>query len=286
VANTDIVLPGHLYATPDLAEALDIVRQNPGVFGTGGTPTQLLRVLEWFVEPPCILVLRDSAHGALSSTHGCVCVGDAFQFHGIVVEPNVPKVVGHLRYDVSLAPGNERVHLDHYSKDEYPSHPPMSMTPHLRRAYEAMERLGIRTLDLEAGLQSGPTFWARAGVDFRYGRALLEHLELLAMLLAGESAAPSFSTPEDVRVAFPGRTASIEQAHSRSLALSLAASAPVWVINPLDFLENDLGIPIDVQRPLGEAILFAISPWDGRVDVSDPGTSDARYRAFLGIKDV
>ena len=82
MANTDIVLPGHVYATPDVAEALDIVRQNPGVFGTGGTPTQLLRMLEWFVAPPCVLVLQDSAHGALSSTHGCVCVGDEFQFHG------------------------------------------------------------------------------------------------------------------------------------------------------------------------------------------------------------
>jgi hypothetical protein len=103
------------------------------------------------------------------------------------------------------------------------------------------------------------------------------------MLLVGESTAPSFTTPEDVRTAFPGQTASIEQAHSRSLALSLAASAPVWVINPLDFLENDLGIPVDVQRPIGEAILFAISPWGGRVDLSVPGTSDARYRTFLGI---
>jgi hypothetical protein len=55
------------------------------------------------------------------------------------------------------------------------------------------------------------------------------------------------------------------------------------VINPLDFLENELGIPTDVQRPIGEAVLFAISPWDGRVDLSAPGTSDARYRAFLGI---
>src|SRR5207248_255873 len=103
------------------------------------------------------------------------------------------------------------------------------------------------------------------------------------MLLAGESTAPSFATPEDVRTAFSGQTASIEEAHRRSLALSLAASAPVWVINPLGFLENDLGIPVNVQRPVGEAILFAISPWSGRVDLSIPGTSDARYRAFLGI---
>jgi hypothetical protein len=283
VANPDIVLPGHLYAAPDRAEALDIVRRNPGVFGTGGTPTELLRVLEWFVDPPCVLVLKNGAHGALSSTHGCVCVGDEFQFHGIVVEPNLSKVIGHLRYDVSLQPGNERVHLDHYSKDEYPPHPPMSMKPHLRRAHEAMERVGIQILHLEAGLQSGPTFWARAGIDFRHGRALLDHLELLAMVLAGASPAPGFTTPEDVRMAFPGQTASIERAHSLSMALSFAASAPVWVINPLEFLENDLGIPIGVQRPIGEAILFAISPWDGRVDLSAPGTSDARYRAFLGI---
>ena len=230
-----------------------------------------------------MLLLQDDAHGKLSSTHGCVCAGDQFQFHGIVVDPNVPKMIGHLRYDVSLEPGNERVHLDYYSKHEDPADPPMSMKPHLRRAYEAMERLGIRTLELEAGLQSGPTYWARAGVDFRHGRALLDHLEMLAMLLAGAGTATGFTTPEDVRRAFPGQTASIKQAHSFSRALSSAAAAPVWVINPLSFLENDLGIDIHVELPIGEAILFAISPWGGRVDLSAPGTSDARYRAFLGI---
>ena len=145
----------------------------------------------------------------------------------------------------------------------------MSMKPHLRRAHEAMERVGIRILDLEAGLQSGPTFWARAGVDFRHGRALLDHLELLAMLLAGASTAPGFTTPEDVRMAFPGQTASIERAHSLSLALSLAASAPVWVINPLNFLENDLGILIDVQRPIGEAILEPSMSVNTNVTVPD-----------------
>jgi hypothetical protein len=283
VANTDIVLPGHLHASPDRAEALAIVRRNPGVFGTGRTPTELLRVLEWFVDPPCELVLRDSPHGALSSTHGCVCQGDQFQFYGVVFEPQLSKVIGHLKYDVSLEPGNERVHLDLYVKDEHPPHPPMSMKPHLRRAYEAMERVGISILDLEAGLQSGPTFWARAGVDFRHGRALLDHLELLAMRLAGAKTAPSFATPEDVRTAFPGQTTSIERAYGLSVALSFAASAPVWVINPLAFLENELGIDVTAQRPLGEAILFAISPWYGRVDLSAPGVSDAGYRAFLGI---
>ena len=118
-----------LIGTVSFASELDD-SLNPGVFGTGGTPAELLRVLEWFVDPPCVLVLQDGAHGALSSTHGCVCLGDEFQFHGIVVEPNLSKVIGHLRYDVSLEPGNERVHLDHYSKDEYPPHPPMSMKPH------------------------------------------------------------------------------------------------------------------------------------------------------------
>jgi hypothetical protein len=73
------------------------------------------------------------------------------------------------------------------------------------------------------------------------------------MLLAAASTAPGFTTPEDVRLAFPGQAASIERAHSLSLALSLAASAPVWVINPLGPLENDLGTPIGVQRPIGEA---------------------------------
>jgi hypothetical protein len=282
VPNQDIVFPGHLYAAPDLAEALRIVRANPGVFGTGGTPTDLLRVLEWFVDPPCVLLLSDAASGKLSSTDSCICVGDAFQFCGIVAEPSVPKVVGHLIYDVSLEPGNELVHLHHYSKREDPPDPPMSMKPHLRRVHEAMERVGIQTLELEAGLQSGPTYWAHAGVDFRNGRELLEHLEMLSMILAGASTATGFATPEDVLVAYPGQTASIEQAHTFSVALSRAASAPEWVVNPLGFL-GGLGIDIHVQRPLGEAVLFAISPWDGRVDLSDPGTSDARYRAFLGI---
>jgi hypothetical protein len=278
----DIVRPGHLYASPDRAEALDVVRRNQGVFGTGNTPAELLRVLEWFVEPPCDLLLLDQSGGVLSPTDGCVCIGTSFQFIGVVVDMSVPKRIGYLRYDVDLEPGSERVHLDHYEKDEDPPNPPMSMTPHLKRAYQSMERVGIRTLELEAGLGSGPTFWAHAGVDFRAGGALLAHLEQLAMLLAGASAPPTFSTPEDVRTAFPGQTASIEDAHRLSLALSMAASAPIWVVNPLDYIRK-LGITTNVQLPIGEAILYAISPWEGRVDLSHPGASDARYRAFLRV---
>lgn len=279
----DIVRPGHLYASPDLAEALDIVRRNQGVFGTGNTPTELLRVLEWFVEPPCELILLDQPGGVLSPTDGCVCIGTSFQFVGVVQDTSVPKQIGHLQYDVDLEPRRERVHLGLYMKNEYPPDPPMSMIPHLKRAYQAMERVGIPTLDLEAGLESGPTFWAHAGVDFTAGAALLVHLEELAMLLAGAGAPPTFATPEDVRTAFHGRTASIEEAHRHSEALSKAALAPTWVVNPLEFMRSEFGLRTDVQRPVGEAILFAIAPWGGRVDLSDPGTSDARFRAFLRI---
>jgi hypothetical protein len=278
----DIVRPGHLYVTPDLAEALDVVRRNQGVFGTGNTPMELLRVLEWFVAPPCELVLLVDTGGVLSSAYGCVCVGESFQFVGAILDMNVPKRIGYLKYDVDLEPGHERVHLELYMKAEDPPHPPMSMTPHLKRAYLAMERVGIRALDLEAGLQSGPTFWAHAGVDFRAGAALLAHLEQLAMLLAGAGTPPTFATPEDVRTAFPGQTASIEDAQRLSVALSLAASAPNWVVNQLDYMSK-LGITTNIQLPIGEAILYAISPWEGSVDLSTPGTSDARYRAFLGV---
>jgi hypothetical protein len=66
VANPDIVLPGHLYAAPDRAEALDIVRRNRGVFGTGGTPAELLRVLEWFVDPSACSFYRMVHTGSAS----------------------------------------------------------------------------------------------------------------------------------------------------------------------------------------------------------------------------
>lgn len=279
----DTVLPGQLHLAPDLPEALDIVRRNQGVFGTG-TPKELLRVLEWFVDPSCVLVLEDLPGGKLSDTDGCVCVGDSFQFVGRVVEPSLPKQIGLLRYDVDLTPGDERVHLDVYVKREHPPDPPMSMKPHLDRAYRAMERAGIGTLELEAGLDSEPTFWAHAGVKFRAGQALLSHLEVLAMLLVGETTPPTFTSPEDVRTGFHGSTASIEDGYDASVWLSQYSSTPTWVAaNHLTFMRNQLGLPIDVQRPVGEAILFAISPWEGRVDLSDPGTSDAEYRAFLGI---
>lgn len=279
----DVVKPTDLGSTPDLAEALAIVRRNPGSFGTGSTPTELLRMIEWFVDPPCELVLVDVPGGKLSPTEGCICVGDSFQFTGTVRNMSVPKQVGHLRYDVHLSAGDEHVHLDLYLRDEDPPDPAMSMRPHLRRAYEAMTRVGIRRLELEAGLEDGPTYWARAGVDFTEGRPLLSHLESVAAILAGTSTPPGFATPEDVRQVFPGEKASVAEAYARSVAVSASRFERKWVTNDLLYMETDLGIDIDKQRPLGEAILFAISPWDGHVDLSDPGTSDARYRAFLGL---
>jgi hypothetical protein len=255
-----------------MAEALEIVRRNSGVFGSGKAPSELRNVIEWFVDPPCELLV-----------HEALCTGDELHFIGTVLEPTVPKKVGHLRYDVYLTPGTERVHLDLYWRDEYPPDPPMSMKPHLRRGYEAMERAGIPLLELEAGLQTGPTFWAYAGVDFAAGQALLTHLEILTGLLANASTAETFASPKDVLTAYPNATATISEAYKLSVALSRASGTPVWVINPLDYLRDDLGLRIDDQLPVGQAALFAISPWQGRVDLSNPGTSDIAYRDFLGV---
>ena len=47
--------------------------------------------------------------------------------------------------------------------------------------------------------------------------------------------------------------------------------------------DDNLKIAIDAPVSIGEAILFAISPWDGWVDLTDPGTSDAHFRTFLGV---
>lgn len=279
----DVVRPTDLASTPDLAEALEIVRRNPGPFGTGSTPSKLLRVIEWLVDPPCELVLVDIPGGKLSPTDGCACVGDSFQFTGTVRNMSIPKQIGHLRYVVQLTPGDEWVHLDLYLRDEDPVDPRMSMKPHLRRAYEAMIRLGIRRLKLEAGLEDGPTYWARAGVEFTRGQQLLSHLESLAMTLAGGSTPPTFASPADIRTLVSAKTTSVAEAYARSVSLSIQRSEGPWVTNDLSYMETGLGIDIHKQRSLGEAILFAISPWDGYVDLSDPGTSDARYRAFLGL---
>lgn len=277
----EFVLPSDLDSTPDLPEALDIVRRNqPRPFGIASTSYELLHLLEWFVDPPCQLELLPALGGKLR----CYCLRDALHFVGRVIDPTIPKRVGFLGYDVDLTPGAECVHLDWYEKREFPAQPSRSMTPHLRRAYKAMVRAGIPKLKLEAGLTSGPTFWAYAGVEFQAGRPLLDHLELLATDLAGADAPSVFNSPNDVRLAFPQVTVTIREAYERSAEISHDASGKAWVTpGQLAHKQNELGIAIDDPLPLGEALLFAIGPWNGEVDLSSPGVSDVPFRTFLGL---
>jgi hypothetical protein len=55
------------------------------------------------------------------------------------------------------------------------------------------------------------------------------------------------------------------------------------IAGQLDHKRDELGLDIDTPRPVGEAILFAIGPWNGVFDLSNPGVSDARCRAFLDV---
>ncbi len=277
----DIVRPDpDLSSTPTLGEALHVVQAHQGPFGGGSTPPELLRLLEWFVDYPYEMVVIPSVGSPPAFVSECV--GDMFRFVGLVHAPSAPSDVGVLMYDVSLTPGAERAHLERYEKR--PATAAMSLKPHLRRAYLALVRAGIPVLELEAGLQSGPTYWANAGVQFRDGRPLLAHLELVAALLAGAGAPPALSSPKDVLAVCPGLTATVQDAYAASEFLSAATATPRWVRpGHLVHMRDNLKIPIDQPVAVGEAILFAISPWDGRVDLTDPGASDALFRSFLGV---
>lgn len=259
---------------------MNAVQAHHGQFGNGSTPAALLRLLEWFVDAPCEMKVLPSFGGPPGRTYVTECDGDTLRFVGFVHDPNVPGEGGLLIYDLDLAPGAERVHLELFKK--VPPTATMSLRPHLRRAYLAFVRAGIPVLELEAGLQSGPTFWAYAGVQFEGGRPLLAHLEAVAGLLTCANTPPSFTSPKDVLDVYPGETATILDAYAASTSISKSKS---WVqpIDHLSHMRDGLKIAIDTPMPVGAAILFAISPWNGRVDLSDPGTSDSDYRAFLGV---
>jgi hypothetical protein len=215
--------------------------------------------------------------GEPSPGPACWCAADELHFYGHTSESGE---LGILKCDLYLRPGNEFVHLDYYKRLGT-----ASMRPHLRRMYEAMERAGLRRLTLEAGLSKGPVHWAVAGVDFSSGRSLLDHLELLAFLLSGDPDSDgtfSFHTPEDVLRGAPPGEASVRVAHGLSRTISLVPGTQDWALNSLSHMTT-LGIDVDAPRSIGEAILFAISPWDGVVDMSSPGDTDGRFRAFLGL---
>ncbi len=239
-------------------------------------------MLEWFVDYRYEMLVLPSVGNPSAPAFVTECVGDTFRFIGYVHAPNAPGEGGRLVYDVDLTPGAERVHLELFQK--MPPTAAMSLKPHLRRAYLALVRAGIRVLELEAGLQSGPTYWANAGVQFRDGRPLLAHLEVVATLLAGAGTPPALASPKDVLAAYPGLTSTIEAAYAASEFVSTAMASRRWVRQgQLAHMRDKLKIQIDVPVAVGEAILFAISPWDGRVDLTDPGISDSQFRAFLGV---
>jgi hypothetical protein len=258
------------------------VRASQGPFGGGSTPAELMRVLEWFVDSPCVMLLHPLAGDPSAPDFVSECVGDTFRFIGYAYVPSVPGEGGMVVYEVDLTTGAERAHLELYRK--IPPTAALSLKPHLRRAYLALVRAGIPVLELEAGLQAGPTYWANAGVQFRDGRPLLAHLEVVAAGLAGTGTPPAFASPKDVLSVYPGLVCTIEDAYRVSEFLSAAMGSRRWVRpDHLIFMRDRLQIPIDVPVAVGEAILFAISPWDGRVDLADPGTSDAQFRAYLGV---
>lgn len=261
-----------------MGDALSAVQAHQGKFANGWTPPALLRLLEWFVDPPCEMRVFPSFGGPPGPTYVSECNGDSLRFVGFVHDPNVSGEGGWLVYDLHLTPGAERVHLELFKK--VPHTGATSLRPHLRRAYLAFVRAGITALELEAGLQSGPTFWAYAGVQFEGGRPLLAHLEAVAGLLTGAGTPPSLTSPKDVLDVYPGETATILEAYVTSASISKS-----WVQPPghLVHMRDNLKIAIDAPMPVGAAILFAISPWNGRVDLTDPGTSDAGYRAFLRV---
>jgi hypothetical protein len=221
------------------------------------------------------MVLEPDGSGHVDQSCGCFCGADAFQFAGLMFEPPRTRIA-ELKWDIWLEQGKERAHLELIRKVPGVTAP---FKPHLRRAYESLVSGGVQRIELEAGLQGGPTYWARAGVDFAGGRPLLDHLEAVALDIGG----PEFTSPHDVLV-YPGNHATIRDAYLSSARLSSEMGEVLWVQPPTHLAYKvRLGIAIDELIPLGAAILHAIAPWNGVVDLTSPGSSDARFRAFLGL---
>lgn len=284
---SDIVISGNLASIPSLAEAQVAIANNVGAFGDpSNTPAEIKRVLEWFVDESCALRLNTVGSGKIHDSAACYSNGASLQVYGVIVDPVAGEVHGWIKYDLHLhhAP-DPYVHLELFKKNDNLSQPVMKR--HLRRAYESLVHVGVPKLTFEAGLQSGPTYWAYAGSEFVGGAPLLNHIRVLAAVLAGcdLAAIPPLNNPDDVRLLNLGATTSIEHAFNVSERISILATPnQVWVEpGQLAYKETELKLQIRDQMTIGEAILFALGPWNGVFDLTAPTISDVRFRRFLGL---
>ncbi len=281
----EIIIPGAVGNTPNRTDAASAIAQHVGSFGASNTPADIKRVLEWFVDEGCVMSLRTDGAGKVHETHACYSDGSAMQFYGAIVDVSASLLHGFVKYDLHLHAATPYVHLELLLKN--PLESASMMRRHLRRAYECLVHAGISRLTLEAGLSGGPTYWANAGADFQGGRALLNHIHVLAAFLGDCELADvgQLDTPGDVRQFNLAAEVSIAEAFKCSQLLSsIEGTGQTWVAaGQLDHKRDTLMLDIDTPRSVGEAILFAIGPWNGVFDLSEPGVSDARFRRFLGL---
>lgn len=258
------------------SEALAIATSSIGPFGSGQAG-DLDRVVEWFVSEGAELELeaQPGNGGALHGGVPCYCNGGAVQFSGMLRMSKSRAPIARVAIDVDLDPGFPRLHLEWWERTGN-----LPLRPHLARLHRAAVRRGLQELRLEAGLQSGPTYWARAGVDFAAGQPQLEAVRAAVAHFTGTVAAalPPLGSPSDC-LGLDG-VATIREAY---WAIARVPGGATFLAHPsqLAFKDQVLGIDIDAPLPIGEAVLFAMGPWNGVVDLRSPGQSDHRFAQWL-----
>jgi hypothetical protein len=237
----------------------------------GDADPDLLELIAAFIAPSFDFVLSPTSRGTGGA--GCVVDDRHIRFSGItaVARTFLPQAL--LEWELRPLDPVPHAHLEWIEKR--PGQP--SIRGHLRQSLGIIEVGGFKAIWLEAGLRSGPTYWAQAGFDFRDQATLLHANEVADQLAGVWPGGDRFGTAYDMW-AHVGETASIRSAFATSHLIDPRFSHPAQ----LRGIEHSPAHKFDVDTdvPIGHAILYALSPWLGQLELADTAAV-ARYRAFL-----
>lgn len=143
----------------------------------------------------------------------------------------------------------------------------------LVEAVTLYEQLQIRHIILSAGLDVGVTLWPDAGFQFASPTDVDRINDILAIGWEIENAFERTATPTEVKSFRP---------HLDHISISTMDELGLIDQDVFERIEEDAVLDLDELRPVGEALLIAISPWEGIIDLHDE-IQRRTFLAFLGL---
>jgi hypothetical protein len=257
----------------DIADVQRVLTPRTQTFHQDGdADPALLELIGAFIAGSFDVVLSPTSWG--TGGDGCVVDDRHIRFSGITAVTGTFVAQAQIEWELRPLDRVPHAHLEWIRK--LPGQP--SVRVHLRQGLSTVEASGFEAIWLEAGLRSGPTYWAEAGFDFR-DHATILHANEVADNLAGVYGVgrDRFATAYDMW-AHREESASIRSAFATSRLIDPNFTHP----GQLSWMANSPAHKVDVDAdiPIGHAILYALSPWLGHLELSD-ATAVATYRAFL-----